>query len=69
MWTLFSISLGLNKPEFAVRGVVTGFQDVAKFQGLCNGGVFVEGFSYEEVRQEVLDAIELNKLVDKDGLQ
>jgi hypothetical protein len=69
MWTLFSISLSKIGPEFSVRGVVTGFQDVAKFQGIINGAVFCEGFSYEEIRQSILDVVELNGPRDKSGLQ
>jgi hypothetical protein len=69
MWTLFSISLGIGKPEFSMRGIVTGFEDVAKFQGVVNGAVFCEGFSPDEVRQSIMDVVELNKPVDKDGLQ
>lgn len=68
MWTLFSISLGLNKAEFSVRGVVNHAMNCAKFQALCNGGVFAEGLDYEEVRAQVMDAVEINK-ANTDGLQ
>jgi len=68
MWTLFTINLGLNKPEFEVRGVATLDQRKAKFQAICNGGVFFESLNYETVRQEVLDAVELNQ-VNEDELQ
>jgi hypothetical protein len=68
MWTLFSISLGNNKPEFAVLGMVDAGHGVVQFQGTCNGGVFVASDSYELVRQEVMAAVELNQ-ANADGLQ
>ncbi len=70
MWTLFSISLGKNRPEFSLRGVATYTRgdNGVMFQGTANGAVFVEGPDYESVRAVVLDVVEMNK-VDKNGLQ
>ena len=61
MWTLFSISLGLNKPEFAMLGIADAGHRVTMFHGTCNGGVFIASNDYETVRQEVVAAVELNQ--------
>lgn len=68
MWTVFSISLGRHRTEFSLRGMADVGHNTAKFQGLVNGIVFVEGMDYEKVRLALMNAVDLNR-TDRSGLQ
>ena len=61
MHTLFSISLNGGKIEFSLVGVADVHKKTAKFQAVCNGGVFFEGIDYEKVRSKLMDAVQLNQ--------
>lgn len=64
---LFKIMLPNRKAEFSVIGVPNVATNSCNFQALMNGVPYMETEYYEEARESVLHAVEINK-VTKENL-
>ena len=58
---LFKIMLGNKKAEFSVIGIANHVTNTAVFQALMNGVPFAESDDFEEMRETVIYAVELNQ--------
>lgn len=57
---MFSVALSRNV-EFSVIGIANIANQTVAFQGLLNGIPFVESADYHEVRDFVMEAVEINQ--------
>lgn len=67
MQKLFSIMPRKDR-EFSVIGIANVSNKTVSFQALLNGIPYLEGSDYNEVRDLVIHAVEINTPADKESL-